>query len=186
MAPEVGITPLAAITYRRGFDIDELLLRCCTRLRSGGLRIGGLVQQSSGERGQCARSIHVIDLRSGRAFDIWEERGACASACRLDERGLVDAGPTLMGAIADRVDLLVVNRFGRAESLGRGLLGCFSAAIEAGVPVLTAVRHTYDRDWRMFHGGFARELGPSMQDIVEWAMALRQTWHLCRPSAYRY
>ena len=50
----------------------------------------------------------------------------CARGCRLDERGLLDAEPAIMAAIADRVDLLVINRFGRAESLGRGLLGCFA------------------------------------------------------------
>jgi hypothetical protein len=76
-----------------------------------------------------------------------------------------------LAAIADRVDLLVINRFGRAESLGRGLLGIFTAAIEAGVPLLTAVRHPYDQAWEQFHGGFAQALAASADAIVAWYYA---------------
>jgi hypothetical protein len=77
-----------------------------------------------------------------------------------------------MAALADGVDLLIINRFGRAESLGRGLLGGFSAAIEAGVAVLTAVRPPYDQAWYAFHGGCAHDLAPEMQEILDWALAL--------------
>jgi hypothetical protein len=171
MASDLGGAPLAAIQYQRGFDIDELLSRSCGQLRSVGVRIGGVLQQSSGEQGQCASLVHVVDLRSGRIFNIWEDRGACAVGCRLDERGLVDAEPALMAALADGIDLLIINRFGRAESLGRGLLGCFSAAIEAGVAVLTAVRPPYDQAWYAFHGGCAHDLAPEMQEIIHWALA---------------
>ena len=171
MASDLGSAPLAAIHYQRGFDIDELLFRSCAQLRSVGVRIGGVLQQSSGEQGQCASSVHVVDLRSGKTFNIWEDRGACAVGCRLDERGLVDAEPALMAALADGVDLLIINRFGRAESLGRGLLGCFAAAIEAGVAVLTAVRPPYDQAWYAYHGGSAPDLVPEIQEIIDWALA---------------
>jgi hypothetical protein len=171
MVSEFRNAALAAIQYQRGFDIDELLFRSCAQLRSVGIRIGGVLQQSSGEQGQCASSVHVVDLRSGQTFNIWEDRGACAVGCRLDERGLVDAEPALMGALTQGVDVLIINRFGRAESLGRGLLGCFSAAIEAGVAVLTAVRPPYDQAWHEFHGGCAHDLSPEMHHIVEWVLA---------------
>jgi Protein of unknown function (DUF2478) len=171
MVPDLGSARLAAIQYQRGFDIDELWSRSCAQLRTVDVRIGGVLQQSSGEQGQCASSVHVFDLRSGQTFNIWEDRGACAVGCRLDERGLVDAEPALMAALADGIDLLIINRFGRAESLGRGLLGCFSAAIEAGVAVLTACRPPYDEAWYAYHGGSAPDLAPEMQDIIDWALA---------------
>jgi Protein of unknown function (DUF2478) len=171
MVSDFKSAQLAAIHYQRGFDIDELLSRSCAQLRSIGVHIGGVLQQSSGDQGQCASSVHVTDLRSGRTFNIWEDRGACAVGCRLDERGLVDAEPTVMAAVTDGVDLLIINRFGRAESLGRGLLCCFSAAIEAGVAVLTAVRPPYDQAWYAFHGGCAHNVAPKMPEIINWALA---------------
>jgi hypothetical protein len=161
--------PLAAIGYQPDFDVDDLLLRACGELRSLGMRLGGVIQRSSGDRGQCASSVHVVDLRSGEFFDIWEARGVCVRGCRLDERGLLDAEATVRAAISDRVDLLVINRFGRAESLGRGLIGCFAAALETSTRVLTAVRAPYLNAWAMFHGGLARELPPEVGSVVEWA-----------------
>ena len=169
--------PLAAIGIPRDFPIDDLLLAACSELRRLGVRVGGVIQRSSGDRGQCASSVHVVDLRSGDAFDIWEARGACAHGCRLDERGLVDAEATILAAIADGVDLIVINRFGRAESLGRGLIGCFTAALEAGIPVLTAVRAPYDEAWRNFHGGFGQELFAEASQVVGWAMHVTGSTH---------
>jgi hypothetical protein len=77
----------------------------------------------------------------------------------------------LTGAIADRVDLLVVNRFGRAESLGRGMLGTFAAAMEAQMPVLTAVRPPYEQAWTQFHGSSAEVLPATSEAVVRWGLA---------------
>jgi hypothetical protein len=168
--PHEACAILAAIHYPRGFDVDALLLEVCDALRAHGLRPGGVVQRSSADGGgQCATSLHAVDLRSGAAFDIWEDRGACAHDCRLDERGLVDVEATVMAALAGGLDLLVVNRFGRAESLGRGLVACIVAALDAGVPVLTAVRAPYEDAWRAFHGGLARDLPTDAGRATEWA-----------------
>ena len=163
---------LRRIQYRKGFEIDALLLGICDELRLRGLHIGGVLQSSYGARGQCAASVLVTDLRSGEVFDIWDHRGTGARGCRLDESGLLDAEPAINDAIAANVDLLVVNRFGRAESLGRGLIGSFTAAIEAGIPILTAVRPPYDEAWRAFHGGIGCELMAEPGIAMTWALSV--------------
>jgi hypothetical protein len=160
---------LAAIAYDRGFDIDRLLVEVCQRLARRGVRLGGLLQVSTGAKGGCATTVHVVDLRTNAAFDIWEDRGACATGCRLDERGLAAASQAVDSAITDRVDLVIVNRFGRAESLGGGLLGCLASAVAAELPVLTAVRAPYDQAWARFHGGLGRELPADAAVITAWA-----------------
>ncbi|MDX2205036.1 MAG: DUF2478 domain-containing protein [Hyphomicrobiaceae bacterium] len=163
-------SPLAAIHYTRGFYIDRLLIDVCAELSARGVRLGGLLQVSTGERGgNCAASVHVVDLRTRRSFDIWQDRGPCARGCRLDEAGLGEAEVALREAIADRVDLLVVNRFGRAESLGRGLRPYFEDALANGLCVLTAVRAPYDQEWRSFTSGMALSLPMNPADIVAWA-----------------
>lgn len=163
---------LAAVTYSRGYDIDRLLIDVCADLAKAKLRLGGLLQVSTGDKGNCATTINVVDLRTGKAFDIWEDRGACARGCRLDERGLVDAAPVIDGAIADAVDLIIINRFGRAESLGGGMLASFSSALSAGIPVLTAVRDPYCKAWAEFHGGFGHDLAAERSLVVTWALGL--------------
>ena len=68
-----------------------------------------------------------------------------------------------------------MNRFGRAESQGRGLTGSFTAALEVGMPVLTAVRPPYDEAWRAFHGGIGYELTAEPGIVVAWALSVTET-----------
>jgi len=168
------IPQLAAIRYERGFDIDRLLIEVSSELARSGLRLGGLLQLSTGDTGgNCATSVQVIDLRIGTAFDIWQDRGPCAKGCRLDEAGLADAEVALRSSIEDAVDLLIVNRFGRAESLGRGLRSCIERALTVGIPVLTAVRAPYDQSWAEFHSGLGCELPSLLDDVTKWVARLK-------------
>ena len=161
-------TPLAAIHYPRRYDIDRLLVDVCSELSKAGLRLGGLVQISTGGAGGCATSMHIRDLASGETFNIWDERGPCAKGCRLDERGLAQASLVIDKAIADKVDFIVINRFGRAESLGRGLIDNFARAVDASIPVLSAVRAPYDEAWQVFHGGMGIKLPTDQDAICQW------------------
>jgi hypothetical protein len=86
----------------------------------------------------------------------------------LDERGLIAAAPAVDVAIAARVDLIIINRFGRAESRGAGLLPSLARAVAEGIPVLTAVREPYVDAWRQFHGGLATDLEPDIDAVVRW------------------
>ena len=157
--------PLAAIYYPRRYDIDRLLVDVCSDLSKTGLRLGGLLQMSTGGAGGCATTMQLRDLASGETFNIWDERGPCAKGCRLDERGLAQASMIIEKAIADKVDLIIINRFGRAESLGGGFIDSFTRAVEARIPVLTAVRAPYDEAWNVFHGGLGARL-PTDQDVI--------------------
>jgi hypothetical protein len=116
MHTDVSRPRLAAVVYERGFDIDSLTLGDSDVLRLRSITLGALLQSSSGG---CAQSVLMADLRSGDVFDIWDRRGNGACGCRLDDV-LLDTEPALRTAITDRIDLVVVNRFGRAETLGRG------------------------------------------------------------------
>jgi hypothetical protein len=44
-------------------DLVARVTVACGELRSFGIRLGGVIQRSSGDRGQCASSVHVVDLR---------------------------------------------------------------------------------------------------------------------------
>lgn len=166
--PAIDTHPIGAIIFERGFDIDALLARVCEIATKNGIKVGGLIQQTRGGVGGCAQSVHVVDIRSGEKFDIWEDRGPCARGCRLDERGLSVSEKILDDAIRDKVELLIINRFGRAESLGRGLVGSFVHALENGIPLITSVREPYHLAWQHFHGGFAIDLASDENAISNW------------------
>jgi hypothetical protein len=166
-------TPIAAIRFAKGMDIDRLLIEVARSLSCAGLRLGGLVQVcSAAHEARLSASVHVVDLFTGDRFDIWEPRGRDARGCRLDEGRLAVAEAAVMRSIDAGLDLLVLNRFGRAESLGRGLLACFIKAVTEDIPVLTAVREPFDRAWADFHGGLAETLPPRVEAVDVWAGCL--------------
>lgn len=163
---------LAAIHYNRGFDIDRVLNAVCQALSERGLRLGGLVQVAGRQQGGgCLQSVHLVDLLTQKSFNIWEERGRGAQDCRLSVNALADAEIALKEAIHQRVDLLIVNRFGRAESEGHGVRQSIERAVTEGIPVLTAVRAPYDAEWAEFHGEMATDLPCSEATILDWAIA---------------
>lgn len=166
---------IAAIHYQRGFDIDSLFANLCSRLADDCLKLGGLLQISSGCVAGGVTSVNLVDLRTHKSFDIWEDRGTHASGCRLDEAGLLEAAQAIDAAIRDRVDLLVFNRFGRAESQGRGLVPYFADALEAEIAVLTSVREPYVEAWNQFHDGLAVEFETHLASVVAWATTSAQS-----------
>ena len=170
-----GPTRLGAVIYQRGDDIDALLIAVAEHLTRHELHLGGIVQVRSGPMESCATSLEVMDLMSGKRASIWEDRGACAQGCRLDERGLAAAEPMIRAAIAADVDLVMINRFGHAESRGAGLVPAIIAAIEAGIPVLTAVRAPYIEAWQAFHGGLAADLPADRDAVAAWCRRVSET-----------
>jgi hypothetical protein len=165
---------LAAVHYTQGFDVSAIMLDAITCLRKQGLVVGGLVQEAElVGTAQCS-ILSVVDLRSGQRARITQTRGKESRGCKLDEQGLVALSHCIDAAINDRVDLVVISRFGRAEAGGDGLLASFTDAVCADIPLLTAVRELYADRWREFHGGFARELPSSSAAILQWAGSLRR------------
>ena len=163
---------LAAIYYDRGYDIDRILNEVCQALRKQGVRLGGLVQVAGRQQaGACLQSIHLVDLLTEKSYNIWEDRGKSVQGCRLSANVFAEADTALKAAIEQRVDLLFVNRFGRAESEGHGLRQSIEKAVTEGIPVLTAVRAPYDAAWTDFHGGLAAELPCTETAIMDWVMA---------------
>jgi hypothetical protein len=162
---------LAAVRYERGFAINPLLAGVVDELRRRGYRIGGLLQQAGSDE-DCA-PLTLIDIRTGKRAVITQDRGKESAGCRLDPRGLADISHCIGDTLAAGVDLVVINKFGRAESEGAGLLACFAEVVVAGIPLLTTVREPYVEAWRAFHGGYASELPPCLETIVAWCTGNR-------------
>jgi len=87
--------------------------------------------------------MSLIDLTSQSRFRISQDLGSQAQGCRLDARGLMEIGALLHQTLDGNVELLVLNRFGKAESGDGGLRSDFARAIESGSPAVTAADFNY-------------------------------------------
>jgi hypothetical protein len=157
---------LAAIVYDLGFPIDELMFEVARNLRSQGVRLRGVVQQNAAST-SCA-AMTLIDLATGERFSFSQDLGVEARGCRLDPRGMADVAARIDAAAGGDFDLLILNKFGKAEAEGGGLRSALARAIAAGIPVLSSVREPYLQAWSRFHGGLAAELPPRLDAVVAW------------------
>ena len=159
---------LAAIVYEAGFPIDEFLTRVANQLRAEHIRLGGALQENApGDTGRCA-AMTLVDLSSRGRFRISQDLGSQAEGCRLDAQGIAEFVALLDRAPDQDAELMVLNRFGRAEAEGGGLRTAFARAMEAGIPVLTAVRAPYTEAWSQFHGRLATDLPADIDAALAW------------------
>ncbi|MCU4179165.1 DUF2478 domain-containing protein [Bosea sp. BH3] len=161
---------LAAIPYASGFAIDAFLQGTAARLKRRGLRLGGVVQHNDEACDDRCMAMSLEDLANGHRFPISQELGAGAGGCHLDSAGLAAAAAAFAGALAERADLVMVNKFGKQEAAGEGLRQEIADVLLAGLPLLIAVRRDFLPAWRDFAGEDWVEL-PADEVLVErWVL----------------
>jgi hypothetical protein len=89
-------------------------------------------------------------------------------SCRLDVARLQHAGDRVATALDAGADLLVINRFGKRERSGHGLIYLIERALEAGTPVVIAVSSDHLTDWIKFAGDMTVKLACDRQALDGW------------------
>lgn len=149
----------------------EALVRLC---RDRGLMLAGVLshQVCSAPDRRC--DVVLEDLTTGHRTSIFEDRGAGAAGCRLDEGALAEATARIEGNLGSGVDLLVLNKFGKAESGGGGLVDLMAKAVDRGIPSIIGVPKSNLDAWRRFAGDCAVELSDDLNEIGRWVAGLRE------------
>lgn len=147
---------------------DEVLSRVAERAARAGIALGGTVQPV--DRSQPAEKCRIVlrVLPDGPVCDVSTDLGPGASGCRLDagalEQAMVLVNDRLPGAQA-----LVVNKFGKQEAAGRGLVGAIgSCAGERGLPVLVGVSPEWLPAFLAFAEGAAQSLDADEDRVFDW------------------
>jgi hypothetical protein len=148
---------LGIVVYEPAHPRDAVLVGAAKKLRTKGLRVGGLLQEAEGDESHT--ELYARDITTGRRVRLFEDRGRKARGCRLDAAGLAEAASWLRTAIDARPDVLFINRFGRQEAVGRGLVDEIAAAIVSDIPVVVPVAAALLPQWRRFAGNESARLG---------------------------
>jgi hypothetical protein len=102
---------------------------------------------------------------------LFENRGAGARGCRLDEAALAEATARVEGSFEQVPHLLVLNKFGKVECDGGGLRDLIASAIDLSIPVIIGVPERNLGAWRDFAGEFAVEFPDDADRIGKWLEA---------------
>jgi hypothetical protein len=159
---------LAAVVFDRDEDVDATIGDFVAFARHKGARVAGFVQERGCEPGSPCHDMLLRDLVTGAEFAIMQDLGPEASGCRLDSGAIALAAGLIGRAIAEAPDLLVINRFGKLECEGGGLLAELAEAVARGLPVVICVPLRFREAWAAFAEGLDAQLPPRLADLEDW------------------
>lgn len=159
---------LAYVTTTDRGATDRLLSAVAERLLSNGARLSGVVQTNT----ECADNTKCdMDLRvlpDGDTIRISQSLGTHSRGCRLDPAALEHAVGYVTASLSDAPQLLIINKFGKHESDGRGFRPVIGEALAQDIPVLVGVNGLNKDKFTDFTGDAAEELDPNLDAIVAW------------------
>lgn len=159
---------IGTVVYDDGLVGDALMTRCAAGLAASGYRLGGVVQSNVHREGRRRCDMYVKDLLTGEEIKISSDRGNEARGCRLDADAFVRISAWVERALRERVDLLIINKFGKEEAHGRGLRSHIAEALIAGLPVLIGVSRRNLSDLIAFAGDSVTRLAPKPEAMTAW------------------
>jgi len=162
------LSRVGVVVYDDGLFGDALIARCAATMVSSGYRLGGVVQSNAQRRGQRRCDMYVKDLLGGDEIKISLDRGNEARGCRLDPDAFARIDAWIERAVLERVDLLIINKFGKEEARGRGLRPVIAEALIAEIPLVIGVSTRNLCDFLIFVGDSATRLRPDTEAIAAW------------------
>lgn len=161
---------LGYITIQGRGRIDLLLEEVVNRLEAHGVALAGTVQTNihRDDRPVCDMDLRL--LPDGPVVRISVDRGALARGCRLDA-GVLEQSVLWVSSALENAEFLVVNKFGKQETEGKGLTSVIADALERGLPVLVGVNGLNLPAFLDFADGIATELTPDVVQVADWCLA---------------
>ncbi len=163
---------LAHVSIEGRGRTDLFLMSVAAHLAARGLRLAGTVQSNvqRPDRARCDMDLRV--LPDGPVVRISEDQGSAARGCILDsgalEQTVLEVERRLAGA-----DLLIVNKFGKREAEGKGLVPVIAAALDLDMPVLVGVNGPNLPLFLTFCGGHAAALPADLDHVLRWCRTVR-------------
>jgi hypothetical protein len=167
-----AIKPIAVIQGASGPAIQRLFRDFADRWKSSH-RIVGMIEEPRGEGDLACGPGRLLSIVDGKSYALFQELGTGAAGCSLDPTAIISACGAVEADIAGGCDLALLSKFGKLEGENRsGLVSAFSAAIEAGVPILTSVSPRCEAAWTRFAAPLFVSLPAEEQAIERWWQAI--------------
>ena len=172
------VSRIAVVQGASSAVVQELFRSFAERWRPT-VRLAGVLAEDHGLPDRACTAGYLCSLVDGARYAIFQDLGSGAKGCHLSGDGAIEAAAAVCRDIAAGCDLVMLSKFGTLESKGGGLRDAFVAAMDAGVPVLTAVSPAYMAKWEAFATPLFTVLPPNAERIDAW-------WQSVRPAAQRF
>lgn len=159
----------AAVVYPPRVKAVGFLARLAERVTTQGHRVAGIVQEHVLDDAGAFIGIDAVDVSTGNRIPLKRADGSTkVDQCTLDTQQLAETSPILRTAIADKADLIVLDKFGIEEQNGRGLTDEIMAIISEGIPFLISVPEPVLDNWTERTGGLGGVLSMDDAALEEW------------------
>jgi nucleoside-triphosphatase THEP1 len=158
----------AAVVYGARDNPDRLLLDFTEDLRRSGVRTAGLIQLNSWMGQSDHHDVRTVVLSSGEIVPVTHDRDLGPTGCGLDCGQLASIAKIIETAIHEGADLVVINRFGKLEAKGKGLIELIQKAAEADIPMLIAVPEHRFAGWIKYSAGMSVRLPCRRAALDRW------------------
>lgn len=162
---------LAYVTLQGRGRTDALIAEVAALLTADGVRLAGTVQSNHErpDRRKCDMDLAV--LPDGPIVRISEDRGDLARGCTLDSGALEQTVLAVQQRLAG-AEVLIVNKFGKREAEGKGLVPVIAEALDLGLPVLIGVNGLNLAAFLVFAGEKVTVLPANAPSVASWCKAM--------------
>ncbi len=161
---------LGYVTAEGRGETDLLIRDVAERLRAAGFRVAGAVQVNleTDPASKCHMDLHI--LSGTDVVRISQNLGTLSRGCRLDPDGLERAVGLVTAGVEQGAQIVIINKFGKAEVDGRGFRPLIGEALSSGIPVLTAVAHGNLEGFLAYAQDLAEPVPGDAQALFDWAI----------------
>jgi nucleoside-triphosphatase THEP1 len=158
---------LAALVYCKPDEPDRLLQEFMQDLTIRGYRVVGLIQTRLDDGGAA-----VTVLPTGETIPLAQRRPARAHSSPPYHCDLTEAATRVDALIEAGADLVIINRFGKLEAEGTGLVDEIARALTFDIPVVVAVPEFRFSEWLSFCRGMGVKLQCRNGSLQSWWSAM--------------
>lgn len=159
-----------AVLYTRDTEDRGVLARFASTLRERGWKVGGIVQETLRNGDGIKVGMDLVEVDCERRIPLARPTpGQIADGtCALDTAALAESTEAIRRAVAEDMDLIVIEKFGDRERHHEGLADEILMAMAEGIPTLIAVPALALEDWNQFSGGLGVLLPSEMAALWRW------------------
>jgi nucleoside-triphosphatase THEP1 len=162
---------LAYVTLQGRGRTDALIAEVAALLEGDGVRLAGTVQSNHERPGRRKCDMDLRILPDGPVVRISEDRGDLARGCTLDS-GALEQTVVAVQQRLDHAEVLIINKFGKREAEGKGLVPVIAEALERGLPVLIGVNGLNLAAFLAFAAEEVSALPADEKAIAGWCKAM--------------
>ncbi|MDH5188690.1 MAG: DUF2478 domain-containing protein [Rhodospirillaceae bacterium] len=160
----------AAVLFNNNESVDGLFADFVKKITASGITVGGIVQEMHSTKHGKMGSIDAIEVDTAKRINIKTPHlpTTTPGTCLLDASMLAECSSAIHRAINGNFDLVVIEKFGRQEAKGEGLIDEIMAALASDTPAIIALPEGYKNEWDKITGGEIEILPANIDAMVAW------------------